>query len=739
MDKSYVRDVLQKIQTAEGPLGGFGLFLEGRPHVLDMAAKSPFRPGNVSEVFSPFKAIGASEALKAFDDDTNTPKDDALRLVSLTLHKDDPSRRLLVFFPGIDGTGRSILSQVKALEEASWDVRSVVYPYGNRQSLPELAADLVDLVASNAAGRPVSIFGESMGGVLALMYVLENARRAATPSVGLYHTPAVSNIDFLLMLNPASCYSRSAATPLWDTVLNLGLSESVYKTLLPPILLPLIIDIDAVREGFSMEMIDRLRNMLSSLSQVADVLPMSALIHRIALLESFALSSRDYDELGASLGRRIGLISSVNDNLLPSLSESYRLKRKLPDLISCLLSYGGHAPMQDTRFRLVDYLRPFESANFAEHTNTQPAPVTLDTAADSKLLQRRDAIRARMAKRTQGSENGGAKNPLSRSAQRRLTALLSNSIHTNSPVFVGEENLPSGEDGRPVLLIGNHTLLGWYDAMHPVQRILQTNGVLVRSLAHPQLFASDQLRLPGTPTVTLEDMEMFGVTQVNPRNLIYQLAQGNWCLLFPGGARESLKRKGDSKYSLHWREGTEFVRAAALFDAVIVPLSTVGTEDMVRILLDSGEIRNVIETGAKVMGVPLTPPRTMMGAGGGASKWRGDGDDEDLTSMIPPLGIPTGMERLYYRFGKPITVPTAALDDAELARKVYNSVKDRVAEGVDVLLQRREQDEYNSTAKRRAFNLTNGSDVQAPAGPAWVWSRSESGYLDEDLQPPLRR
>jgi len=48
--------------------------------------------------------------------------------------------------------------------------------------------------------------------------------------------------------------------------------------------------------------------------------------------------------------------------------------------------------------------------------------------------------------------------------------------------------------------------------------------------------------------------------------------------LFPGGAREALKRK-DERYTLIWPEKSEFVRMAARLGATIVPFAAVGAED----------------------------------------------------------------------------------------------------------------------------------------------------------------
>ena len=45
-------------------------------------------------------------------------------------------------------------------------------------------------------------------------------------------------------------------------------------------------------------------------------------------------------------------------------------------------------------------------------------------------------------------------------------------------------------------------------------------------------------------------------------------------LLYPGGAREAFKRKGE-KYKLFWPKRQEFVRMASRFGATIIPFAAV--------------------------------------------------------------------------------------------------------------------------------------------------------------------
>ena len=60
--------------------------------------------------------------------------------------------------------------------------------------------------------------------------------------------------------------------------------------------------------------------------------------------------------------------------------------------------------------------------------------------------------------------------------------------------------------------------------------------------------------------------------------------------LLYGRPREGFKRKGE-RYKLFWPERAEFVRMAAKLGAQLVPVSCVGAEDSLELILDSDEVQ----------------------------------------------------------------------------------------------------------------------------------------------------
>ena len=68
-------------------------------------------------------------------------------------------------------------------------------------------------------------------------------------------------------------------------------------------------------------------------------------------------------------------------------------------------------------------------------------------------------------------------------------------------------------------------------------------------------------------------------------------------LVYPGGARETFKRVGETKYKLEWGNKLGFAKAAIRHGATIIPVGSVGTEDMVDVVYDLP------------LGAPLVPSR----------------------------------------------------------------------------------------------------------------------------------
>ncbi|CAG9465180.1 unnamed protein product [Pedinophyceae sp. YPF-701] len=277
-------------------------------------------------------------------------------------------------------------------------------------------------------------------------------------------------------------------------------------------------------------------------------------------------------------------------------------------------------------------------------------------------------------------------------ARRNLAPLRA----LTDPVMLGTENipLPGGpreQLQRPVLLVGNHTQYGFYDLPLLLQ-LLYDRGVKARGLGHPGHWQS--------PLGTL--FERFGAVPANGRNMLKLLSRNECVLLFPGGAREVNKRKGEA-YRLFWSDTPDLVRIAARANAIIVPFTALGGDDAFELFMDTDEVLNApvlgpavktlystfapfLEIEESVYPVPALPlPKWLPGP------------------RLPfPLPVPR-IQRIYFKFHAPVDVgarccaPRApgrgrARPDVEKCAEVYAEVQDTIRGGVSELQELRARD-----------------------------------------------
>ncbi len=209
------------------------------------------------------------------------------------------------------------------------------------------------------------------------------------------------------------------------------------------------------------------------------------------------------------------------------------------------------------------------------------------------------------------------------------------------PSFIGLDAL---DLTRPALFVGNHTLYGIMDAPLMLEGIYAKHGVLLRSLGDRGHFLVPLWR---------ELLVNNGMVLGTPENCDALMESGQSILVFPGGAREVMKRH-DEKYRLVWKKRVGFVRMAIKHGYDIIPFASLGPDDCYDILIDAEDIRSS-KVGTKILDVT------------GLSKRSRDGD------VIPPISRGLGFtwlprpQRFYFSFGD--RIPTAGLnlnDDAVL-------------------------------------------------------------------------
>jgi len=511
--------------------------------------------------------------------------------------------------------------------------------------------------------------------------------------------------------------------------------------------------------------------LMPQLSALRLVLPRATLSHRLALLSEGAAAAR---KLLPRVQQRALVLAGEQDLLLPSPEEAKRLERSMPRARAVVLAGRSHALLQEDGVDLVSTLReegfyvsrrlfssdgPLGGGGEEGDEEDEEAPAAHAAGVTARGSGKKAGLRGgRLASAPAGTYGTPApiELPTPREFERDSAGFVSVMRRLTSPVFFstdrrtgavrqGLQSVPlgGGRGKRPVLLVGNHQLFA-ADMYGLVGEFLRERGTMIRGLAHPAAFggggfgggggeqgdaaaATEASRRGGggngngnggggNPVSFGAFLSTYGAVPVGPFALHALLASGETSLLFPGGAREAFKRRGE-EYTLIWPERAEFVRAAAKFGADIVPFAAVGSDDAVVQLMSGPEMAELRERVAKplrdVAGALL--PRGQGGGDGSGSGGAFGGRplpvarkgvnaqsfDEDAFANALPLIAPNGPpRRIYFKFGAPIrTTPDMAKDKAACER-VYAQTKSDVEGGLSWLLANRGRDPYADFAAR---------------------------------------
>lgn len=227
------------------------------------------------------------------------------------------------------------------------------------------------------------------------------------------------------------------------------------------------------------------------------------------------------------------------------------------------------------------------------------------------------------------------------------------------PQFYGLENVDAA---IPSLFVGNHTIFGVIDSPLMFSGLYSRTGVYLRSLGDHFHFD-----VPWWG----DRMIKYGTVPGTPENCRTLMEGGEHVLVFPGGAREVAKRKGEEN-RLTWKNRTGFARMAIEHGYPIIPFASLGADDSYSILYDADDFKTSW-LGRRLLSNPKI-----------AEVLR-DGDVfMPVVRGLGPTSIPRP-ERFYFKFGKPIqTAPFAGKADSKSAQW---ELREQVADAIERMME----------------------------------------------------
>jgi 1-acyl-sn-glycerol-3-phosphate acyltransferase len=157
----------------------------------------------------------------------------------------------------------------------------------------------------------------------------------------------------------------------------------------------------------------------------------------------------------------------------------------------------------------------------------------------------------------------------------------------------GIENLPEGR----AILVANHAF-GW-DIVFAMSAVRAVTGRPVRALGEHVWW-----KIP----VVRRIAAALGTVDGTPKNLDRLLAQDELVLVMPGGVREALKPR-ELRYRLLWGHRYGFVRAALRNQAPIVPVASIGADELFDL------VGNAFQRGSRWLrgtGIPIPLPSRLL-------------------------------------------------------------------------------------------------------------------------------
>lgn len=228
---------------------------------------------------------------------------------------------LLIYVPGLDGTGELFFKQLTGLSD---HYSVVTFPY--RQEPPfdyeDLMQDILEIIDSEKR-ESATIVAESFGGTVGLHFALHHGNR----------------IDRLVLVNTFPYFRRRFLLSLGTMLLPLAFNRLVQfgrKLFLKPLMLGEQVDPDAIETMFSFSLTHK----------------PEAYRKRMQLIRDLDLRERLFE-----ISVPVTIVAAENDKLVPSVQEAQLMSERMKDCKVILLPGHGHACLLSNHFQLNSILK----------------------------------------------------------------------------------------------------------------------------------------------------------------------------------------------------------------------------------------------------------------------------------------------------------------------------------------------------------------------------------------------
>ena len=243
------------------------------------------------------------------------------------------------------------------------------------------------------------------------------------------------------------------------------------------------------------------------------------------------------------------------------------------------------------------------------------------------------------------------------------------------PVFLGMHHLPTS---GPALFVGNHSATAVLDAALLQKTLYLKKNIFLRGLGDHLHF-----KVPFWGDIVTQ----FGGVDGTPENCARLMDAQEYLLVFPGGAHEAFKNKGE-EYQLLWKKRVGFARLAIRFGCPIIPFAVVGGDDSYEMVMDRKQIMaSPVGTLLRRLHVreDLLLP-VMKGVG--------------LTLLPRP-------QRFYFKFSAPILTQSYhnQFENKEACWELREQVKRQIEQDLAFLLEKRTRDPEQGWLPRLARQL----------------------------------